>query len=99
MAHDALKHARVRIAEDVISRVLDGEAVILGLEAGVYYGLDSVGTRIWELIGERGWVREILARLVDEYDVEPGRCERDLLGLLRELREQGLITVVDATAQ
>ena len=58
------------------------------------------GNRLRALrFGERGWVREILARLVDEYDVEPGRCERDLLGLLRELREQGLITVVDATAQ
>lgn len=95
MTGDALqKQATVRIADDVISRVLEGEAVILGLGTGTYFGLDAVGTRIWQLIEERGRVTEILARLVEEYDVEPEQCERDLLRLLDELKRRGLITLV-----
>ncbi len=87
------KQATVRIADDVISRVLEGEAVILGLATGTYFGLDAVGTRIWQLIEERGRVTEILAGLVEEYEVKPEECERDLLRLLGELKDRGLITV------
>jgi coenzyme PQQ synthesis protein D (PqqD) len=95
MTGDAVqKQATVRIADDVISRVLKGEAVILGLGTGTYFGLDPVGTRIWQLIEERGRVTEILAGLVEEYDVEPEQCERDLLRLLGELKCRGLITLV-----
>jgi hypothetical protein len=95
MTGDAVqKQATVRIADDVISRVLEGEAVILGLGTGTYFGLDEVGTRIWQLIEERGRVTEILARLVEEYDVEPEQCERDLLRLLGELKCRGLIALV-----
>lgn len=91
------KEAAVRIADDVVSRVLEGEAVILGLGTGTYFGLDPVGTRIWQLIEQRGSVREILAHLVEEYDVAPEQCERDLLRLLGELRSRGLITLSDGS--
>ncbi len=95
MAHDALKHARVRVAEDVISRVLEGEAVILGLATGTYFGLDPVGTRIWQLIEQQGSVQAILAGLLEEYDVDSQQCERDVFRLLHELQSQGLITIAD----
>lgn len=38
--------SRVRIRDDVLSRDLQGEAVILNLNTGLYFGLDPVGTRI-----------------------------------------------------
>ncbi len=87
------KQATVRIADDVISRILEGEAVILGLATGTYFGLDAVGTRIWQLIEERGRVTEIMTGLVEEYEVEPEQCERDVLRLLGELKDRGLITL------
>jgi|SRR5437867_3802929 Coenzyme PQQ synthesis protein D (PqqD) len=96
MANDAFpKEAALRVADDVVSRVLEGEAVILGLGTETYFGLDPVGTRVWELIEGRASAQEILARLLEEYDVEPQQCERDLLRLLHELQGQGLITVAD----
>jgi len=96
MTNDAVPmEATVRVADDVVSRVLEGEAVILGLAAGTYFGLDPVGTRIWQLIEERGSVKAILGRLVEEYDVEPQQCERDLFRLLHELQSQGLVTIGD----
>jgi hypothetical protein len=80
-------------AKDQVSSDLGGEVAILDLKAGVYYGLDAVGARIWSLIQEPRTVNEILNILLEEYEVEPERCERDLLVLLQRLADEGLIEV------
>lgn len=77
---------------------LGGEAAILNLKDGVYYGLDAVGTRIWHLIQSPKTIQEIRDILLQEYEVEPARCESDLLALLGQLANTGLIQVHDATA-
>ncbi len=77
---------------------LADEAVILNLKAGVYYGLNSVGARIWSLVQEPRTVSDIRDALVEEYDVDPDRCERDLLLLLRDLATKELIKTTDETA-
>ncbi len=78
-----------------VSSDLGGEAAILDLEGGVYYGLDEVGARIWEMIQEPRPASEVRDALIEEYDVEPERCERDLLALLQRLAEERLVEVVD----
>ena len=80
-------------AKDQVSSDLGGEVAILDLKAGVYYGLDAVGARIWSLIQEPRTVNEIRDILLEEYEVEPERCERDLLVLLRRLADEGLVEV------
>ena len=80
-------------AKDQASSDLGGEVAILDLKAGVYYGLDAVGARIWSLIQEPRTVNEIRDILLEEYEVEPERCERDLLALLRRLADEGLVEV------
>ena len=82
-------------AKDQVSSDLGGEVAILDLKAGVYYGLDAVGARIWSLIQEPRTVNEIREILLEEYEVEPERCERDLLVLLQRLATEGLIEVED----
>lgn len=79
--------------ENQVSSDLGGEAAILDLRDGVYYGLDVVGARIWDLIQEPKTVAEVKDALLEQYDVEPDRCERDLIALLRELADRGLIEV------
>jgi hypothetical protein len=78
-----------------ISSSLGEEAVILELTQGVYYGLNSVGARIWELLKEPRTAGEIRDVILDEYDAEPEAVTRDLLGLLTELADRGLIEVRD----
>lgn len=85
-------------AEDQVSSDLGGEVAILDLKAGVYYGLDEVGARIWDLIEKPMRVGEIRDVLVDEYDVAPDRCERDLLALLQKLADAELIEVDDGAS-
>jgi hypothetical protein len=84
-------------AQDQVSSDLGEEVVILHLKNGVYYGLDEVGARIWNLIQEPKAVNEIRDVLLDEYEVEPESCERDLLALLEELAAENLVEVRDGT--
>jgi hypothetical protein len=80
----------VTINPDVLFRELDGEAVLLNLDAGMYYGLDPVGTKIWELIGEYGSLQLVFDAMLREYDVDATILENDLLRLVSELCDNGL---------
>jgi hypothetical protein len=85
----------VRASMRQMSAELSGEAVVLNFDDGVYYSLNRVGARIWMLIQDPRKVADLLATLTDEYDVEPARCEADLLTLLTELRGLNLVEVQD----
>lgn len=81
-------------ARGQVSAELEGEAVILGLDDGIYYGLDGVGAMVWELLREPRGVAELRDAVTAAYDVDPTTAEEDLLGLLRELAERRLVDVV-----
>jgi hypothetical protein len=83
----------VRYSEDVLARTVEGEAIMVDLTSGTYFGLDEVGNRIWQLVGERGVVSQILDGILAEYDVEREPAERDLLALLGQLEAKGLVEV------
>ena len=85
--------SRVRVNDDVLFQELQGEAVLLNLKSGVYFGLDPVGTRIWQLFGEHQVLAEIARTIVAEYDVAEDRCSADLLALVADLERQGLVAV------
>jgi hypothetical protein len=85
--------SRVTVSKEQLSCDLIGEAVILNLRTGVYYGLDSVGARIWTLLQEPRLVSQLIDLVLDEYDVEPGRCERDIINLLTELHGRELVEI------
>jgi hypothetical protein len=90
-------HSTVVAAKDQVSTDLGGEMAILNLKSGVYYGLDAVGARIWDLIQGPRTVHEIRDVIVEEYDVELERCERDLFALLDQLARENLIEVTHET--
>jgi hypothetical protein len=69
------------------------ESAILDLKSGQYYGLNPIGTRIWALIQKPTPVVDILAKLLNEYEVDAERCERDLLTLIEELERKGLVEI------
>ena len=83
----------VEISADAIFREMEGEAVILNLESGTYFGLDPVGTRIWQLIEEHGSLRAVFEQMRQEFDVASEQLERDLLRLVTQLAEKGLGTI------
>jgi hypothetical protein len=91
------KDSIITIAKEQVSCDLAGEKAILDLKSGQYYGLNPVGTRIWDLVQVSRSVNEVLSILLDEFDVEAEACTRDLFALLEELQVKGLVEVKDAT--
>jgi hypothetical protein len=85
-------------AKDQVSCDLQGEAAILNLANGIYYGLDSIGAQVWTLLQQPRRVQEIREAVLRDYEVEPERCHTDLLALLERLRAEGLIEVRDGPA-
>ncbi|HXQ27320.1 MAG TPA: PqqD family protein [Candidatus Acidoferrales bacterium] len=92
-------HSIVIAAPEQVSCPLGEEAAILNLKNTVYYGLNPVGARVWSLLQKPRSVGELRDALLDEYDVEAERCERDLLDLLETMRGEGLIQVTSAAAR
>jgi hypothetical protein len=86
----------VVVSKDQMASDVAGETVILGLTAGRYYGLDAVGARVWQLIQTPAAVSDVRNTIVAEYDVEPQRCEADVLALLQKMADAGLIEVRSA---
>lgn len=86
----------VTAAKELIWSDLGDEAAILHLASGIYYGLNETGARIWALLQEPRPVHEIRDALVNEYDLDPDRCERDLCALLDALAAAALIEIRDA---
>jgi hypothetical protein len=78
------------ISKDAVFRDLQGEAVILDLNAGTYFGLNAVGARIWQLIEQNGSLRTVFDTLCAEYDIEPETLEHDLLALVTSLADARL---------
>ena len=83
---------QVQVPKDVVCREIQGEAVLLNLATGVYFGLDPVGTRVWQLIGEQGSTEKIAEAMLAEYEVDDRRLRQDLDDLIRQLRDKGLVT-------
>ena len=86
--------AAVQIPEDVVFRELDGEAVLLNLQSGTYFGLDPVGTRIWQILDQHHVLRQALEALESEFDAARAQLETDLIDFVGQLRAKGLVTIV-----
>lgn len=76
---------------DVHWTVLDGEAVLLNLQNGVYYTLNRVGKTIWELFTGDQPLERILSALCERFDVTEDVAREDLIALVTRLRQEKLI--------
>ncbi len=79
--------------DGLIEAEVDGEIVALHVDRGTCYGLNKVGSRVWQLIAAPMSIEDLCAKLVSEYEVDPATCERQVVDLLEELRAEGLIKV------
>ena len=84
--------------QEQVSCDMDGDAVILNLSDGVYYELNAVGARIWNLIQKPRRLDEVRDVILEEYEVERDQCECDIQGLFYEMAAKGLIEIKDETA-
>ena len=83
----------VKCSEDQVSCDLDGETVLMSIQNGMYYGMDAIASRIWELIQTPQSVQQVCDSLQSEYEVPSEQCEKDVLTFLSALTDEGLIEV------
>ncbi len=93
MSERLSKSSVISAAPGQVSSTVEGEAVILNLETGVYYGLNPVGAWVWDAIQTPRTLAQIHEDLVAEFDVDIERGEQDLVALLEELAAARLIEV------
>ena len=72
---------------------LDDTVVMMDADKGMYYELDPIATRVWTLLETARSVAAVCDVLAGEYDVSSEVCRRDVLALLRQARELGIVEV------
>jgi hypothetical protein len=84
---------RVTVPDDVLISNLQEESVILNLDSERYYGLDDVGTRMLSVLSTSNSIEAAYKLLLEEYDVDGEVLRRDLLSLVEQLIDQGLVSI------
>lgn len=82
---------RVVVPDHVVSRLVDGLAVLLDVDSGRSFSLDDVGTRSWQVLTEAPSAQAALEQLEGEYTAPPGALERDLIALIGSLSSNNLV--------
>jgi hypothetical protein len=79
----------------MVTSNLDGEIVMMSVENGEYYGLDEIGTRIWQLMEHPIVIENLISCLTEEFEVELEECEEDTLEFLEDLYSRNLINLLE----
>ena len=85
----------VRPRDGVIAKMVGSEMVLLDYDRGIYYGLNPVGARMWQLMAEGATMEQIVEVLAGEYDVAAATLTGDLAALLRDLEAKELVQAAD----
>ena len=92
-AHAITLASRVRVSSEVLLQEVGGESVLLDIASENYFGLNAVGTRIWQLLDGGDDLQTTFDTVLSEYDVRGEQLEQDMLALLRQLADAGLVTI------
>lgn len=79
---------------DLISTDMDGDTVMMSIESGEYYGINGVGSRIWELLDKPTTLSEITTIICSEFEVPDLVCQADAKLFIQTLIESGLVSLV-----
>ena len=85
--------SNISISSEVLAQEVEDETVLLDLQSESYFGLDEVGTRIWQLLQEHKQLQKVFDILLEEYDVDAKQLENDLKDLIEKLLHEELITI------
>ena len=87
---------KVTFADTVFAQEVDGEMVLLDMNSENYFGLDEVGTAIWQAMQEKESLKEVFEVLLEQYEVEEDVLKKDLIDFVEKLKESGLLKVEES---
>lgn len=88
---EKLLNAKVVQNKDIDASDIDGDKVMMNLERGMYFSLNSVGSKIWDIIENPTTIDEIVKTLLNEYDITEEKCKEAVVSFLKGLEVNGLI--------
>jgi hypothetical protein len=77
--------------EEIASKVIDGEAIIINLANGVYYSMEKVGALVWDLLQAGHSLEEVISAVTGRYDVAREQAEANVCDLVQELVQENLV--------
>jgi hypothetical protein len=83
----------IKVSGDVILQELDGEAILLDMQSEIFFGLDPVGTDIWQLLKTHGHVKTVARILAENYQAGEDDLAEKLLDFIDKLRAKGLVEI------
>lgn len=86
-------NTRLQRKSDLLFNEIDGEVVMLSIENNEYYGMDKVGSRIWELLKQQMSYKDLVAKLMDEYEVSEKQCKEETISFLQKLADKKLVVI------
>ena len=87
------KYDIVSVSPHQVYTTLGNDAVVLELQAGNYFGMNDVGTAVWNFLQKPREVSDIIEHIVDNYEVPADQAEVEILSFLQNLVDKGLATV------
>ena len=93
MANEIEANSHFTVHPDLEVRILDGEAVILNVRTGAYFGTNSVGTHIWQAYTEGKTVAEVIDSVVARFEVDAEHAQTDVIAFTESLLKSGLLSV------
>jgi hypothetical protein len=87
--------SRITQNKETLSSAIDDELVLLSIINNKYYGMDSVGSRVWSLLAEPITINDMITTLTGEYDIPATESEKDVFSFLNELYSENLIIIAD----
>jgi hypothetical protein len=84
-------HTTLARNSEIISSKIDDEVIMMSIEEGKYFGLDSIGSIIWELLEESNSLKEILPQLISEFEVSEEQCQKDCMTFILDMLDKKVL--------
>lgn len=84
----------IRRNPEIVHSDMDGETVMMSINEGNYYGLNGVGSQIWDLLEQEMSMDAICTELLRSFDVEEEQCRSEVLAFLEEMACNKVIEIV-----
>jgi Coenzyme PQQ synthesis protein D (PqqD) len=85
--------SRIRRNPEIVHSAIDGEVVMMSLDKGEYFGLNAVGSHVWNRLQEPRSMGELCRHLQEKFEVSDEQCRQDVARFLSQIAECGLISV------
>ena len=85
--------SKLLLNQELLQSEIDGETIMMSIDNGKYYGLNTVASRIWEILKTEPLLSELINKLIEEYNIAPTQCENETKEFLNHLIENKLIKI------